>query len=240
MKVGLFLQDNRLSIKERDKAFYKTLQMVNENKLDLLVFPEHFYCPDDETINSLNFICYEGEECHQNQIIDIFKKYAQIANCPIVGSKADDGCFIYGLFISPFDDTFKWYGKHIATLNSSFDLGDYDECLEEIFKPIEYKGYKIGMTICYDSNQPIFSKAYGDIDLLINMTGGHVDYKKWSIYQRTRALENKCNYLCTMAYFNENAKNKSYVFGYDGFGKKLPYTIINDKSCKENYLGNGL
>ena len=72
-------------------------------------------------------------------------------------------------------------------------MGDYEEAIEEIFTPIEYKGFRIGITICYDSNKSIFSKAYDDIDLLLNLTGGHVDYKKWSIYQRARALENKCN-----------------------------------------------
>lgn len=84
---------------------------------------------------------------------------------------------------------------------------------------MECNGFKIGVTICYDSNKSIFSAAYGDVDLLINLTGGHVDNKKWIIYQKARALENWCNYLCTMAYFSDTARNRSYVYGFDGYGK---------------------
>ncbi|WDC83410.1 carbon-nitrogen hydrolase family protein [Caloramator sp. mosi_1] len=227
MKIGLFLQEITLPKKKKDKIFYETLNLARDNNLDLLVFPEHFYCPEDEELENYAYLSYEIEEnieeCDFDKIIDTFKKYSEIANCPILVSRADKYGFIYALYVSPYEENIKWYGKHIATDFSVFDITDYEEAVKEIFMPIDYKGYKIGVTICYDSTKPLFSrfyKAYGDIDILINLTGGHVDYKKWSIYQKARALENKCYNLCTMAYYDEGKRNKSYVFAYDGFGKK--------------------
>lgn len=240
MKIGLFLQDNRLSIDEMNKHFNKVLKDAKENKLDLLVFPEHFYCPDESRLENLNYVDYGDDSCNYTEIIDILRKYAKKANCPIIVSRSDLSGFIYGLFISPFEEEIKYYGKHIATELSSFDLGDYKEVVNDIFYPIEYKGYNIGITICYDSNNPLFSRCYDDVDILINLTGGHVDYKKWYIYQRARALENKCNYLCTMAYYRENAKNDSYVFGFDGYGKTLDFININNYESLERNTPNGL
>ncbi|MBD7914799.1 hypothetical protein H9660_06535 [Clostridium sp. Sa3CUN1] len=206
MKIGLFLQDTRLSIEEMNKNFDRVLKNAKKNNLDLLVFPEHFYCPDELELENLNYLNYGDDSSNANEIVDILRKYAKKANCPIIISRSDFNGFIYGLFISPFEEGIKYYGKHIATQISSFDLEDYKEVVNDIFYPVEYKGYNIGITICYDSNNLLFSKCYDDVDILINLTGGHVDYKKWYIYQRSRALENKCNYLCTMAYYRENAK----------------------------------
>jgi predicted amidohydrolase len=235
----MFLQDTTLSKKSLNKYFYETLNLANKNKLDLLVFPEHAYCPEDEKLDNLAFLSY-GDECDYEAIANIYYNYAEIAGCPIIFSRSDKYEFIYAIYVSPIDGEVKWYGKHIATFNSSFDLSDYEENMDYIFSPIEYKGYKIGMTVCYDVTKPLFSRSYKDIDILINLTGGHVDYKKWSIYQKARALENKCNHLCVMAYFDKSKKNKSYVFGFDGFGKKLDFTIINNKDYASNDLKNGL
>jgi len=65
------------------------------------------------------------------------------------------------------------------------------------------------------------------VDIIINSTGGHVDYKKWSYYQKVRAIENKCFTLCTMGYSDDKARNISYVFGYDPCGRHLKYSILN-------------
>lgn len=239
MKIGMFLQDQTLCVQSMNKTFYEILSYANQNKLDLLVFPEHAYCPEDEKLDDLAFLSYD-DGCDYETIADIYLNYAKIAGCPIIFSRCDKYDFIYAIYVSPFNGEIKWYGKHIATYNSSFDLSDYEECMEYIFSPIEYKGYKIGITVCYDVTKPLFSRSYGDVDILLNLTGGHVDYKKWSIYQRARALENRCNHLCTMAYFNRQLRNKSYVFGFDGFGKKLNYTIINNNKYTGNDLKNGL
>ena len=55
MKVGMFLQDRTLPVAQMNKTFYNVLQIANESKLDLLVFPEHMYCPDDKILDELSF-----------------------------------------------------------------------------------------------------------------------------------------------------------------------------------------
>ncbi|MDK2905036.1 MAG: hypothetical protein PWR12_1112 [Eubacteriaceae bacterium] len=244
MKIGMVLQDTRLTIEKMDAAFDEVLKSARENKLDLLVFPEHFYCPDEARLAQLAFLNYPQEdggiEGDFDEIGDIFKEYAKAAGCPVLASRADKYGFIYALCVSAEEGIIKWYGKHIATNISAFQTGDYDTAIDKYFNAFELNGFKIGITICYDSNKSLFSAAYGEVDLLINLTGGHVDYKKWSIYQKARALENRCNNLCTMAYFDSNARNKSYVFGFDGYGKKLPYQLANDNRYLNNDRADGL
>ena len=194
-----------------------------------------------EGLAFLNYSNESGEEeCHWDEIIKVYKSYSKKSNCPILISRCDKYGYIYALCVSPHDDQIKWYGKHIATGFSAFDMTDYSSIKEVLFRPMECNGFKIGVTICYDSNKPIFSAAYGDVDLLIDLTGGHVDNKKWIIYQKARALENWCNYLCTMAYFSDTARNRSYVYGFDGYGKKLPYQVENHKNDQSNDLPNRL
>ena len=65
------------------------------------------------------------------------------------------------------------------------------EIAKDLFDPILFKGYLIGMTICYDCNHALFSRMYGiyGIDLIINSTGGNVVYDKWFKYNKVRAIE---------------------------------------------------
>ncbi len=92
-----------------------------------------------------------------------------------------------------------------------------------MFEPIIYKGYRIGMTICYDCNHSLFSRIYGlqNIDILINSTGGDVVYDKWYKYNKVRAIENSSYNFVTMG-GNGLVKNpKAYVYGFNPNGKEL-------------------
>lgn len=246
MKVGLFLQDKTINEETAEKEFYNVLKLAKDGKVDLFVFPEHAWTPFDNELNDLPLLNYDGEENKAEEILKIVTDIAKTANCAVILCRADDNGAIYSYYVNPFakdgETMDKYYIKHVATSMSAFDVQDYEDEIKYFFDPIIFKGFKIGQTICYDATFPLFSRMYGlnKVDLIINSTGGHVDYKKWSYYQKARALENSCNVLCTMAYFEECARNQSYVFGYDSNGKKLEYSILGSRGYKSNSIKNVL
>lgn len=234
MKIGLYLQDRTLQGKKAEKEFYRTLDSVAKANLDMFVFPEHVYSPYNDELYSLNLCDYsDGETADTERIEDIVLEIGKKAGCPVIFSSSDSHDMIYSYYANPNatdDETYlNYYVKHIATSFSAFEFSDYAEMQDNLYTPVLYKNYRIGQTICYDSTQPLFSRAFGvnGVDIIINSTGGHVDYKKWSYYQKVRAIENKCFTLCTMGYSDTGARNKSYVFGYDPLGKELKYNILN-------------
>ena len=71
-----------------------------------------------------------------------------------------------------------WTAQLTACGRSCLGFENYPSMAPIIFDPINYKGFLIGMTICYDCNHALFSRMYGiyGIDLIINSTGGNVVY----------------------------------------------------------------
>ena len=246
MKIGLYLQDNTVDLETAKDEFYATLKLVKNAKLDLFVFPEHAWTPFDDELEDLAVLSYDDSGHDIDAIRGIIKRIAELAECAVIFSRADKEGAIYSCFVNPYakkgETIDKFYLKHVATSLSALDLSNYEENLEDLFCPVFLNGFKLGQTICCDSAMPLLSRAYGlsQVDLIINCTGGHVDYKKWSYYQKSRAIENQCSILCTMAYFDNDAKNSSYVFGYDSYGKKSDYSILGNGKNKSINLRNAV
>ena len=246
MRVGLYLQDKTVAEKSVEKQFWEMIKQVRNSRIDLLVFPETAYAPFENQVWNLNLFEYPNEESQAEAIIELVDDLARKVGCAVVYSGIDRDDVIFSCFVNPFakkgETEVKLYYKHVATNYSAFDLADYDDIIDELFEPILLNGFKIGLLICYDSNFPLFARSYGKngIDVLINSTGGHVDYKKWSYYQKARAIENRATLLCTMSYYTADAKNNSYIFAYDKYGKTLPYKMLWHQSTNPNPLPCGV
>ena len=244
MRIGLFLQD--LENENWKKRYDEVLALCNKAKLDLLVFPENTLCPNMDELEGCDIfdIENEGYEIIKNHTLDISRQ----AGCAIIFCHFTNFGQIYSVYGNEYNETNDTcthdYIKYTATEESTFDMKtplNHDDFGYD-FIPISLKGHKIGRTICYDSTFPLFSRMYGleNIDLLINSTGGHVDYKKWSYFQKVRAIENKCFNLCVMANYDNSMKNKSYVFAYDRFGCKLPLAIVTSSGLVKNVTDNSI
>ena len=136
------------------------------------------------------------------------------------------------------DEMWAFIYKHTMTDLSPFDYEDYNELADAIFEPVNYRGIKLGFTICYDSNHPVFSRMFGlnGVDVIINSTGGNVVRDKWYKYQQARAIENNCYNFVTMGQ-EDVGKNNSYVFGFSPKGKELKPTNIMKKTNEFNEAG---
>lgn len=247
LKVGMFLQMRGLPQeafnapqskvinaiddlrKRAEVEFDKTMKLVKTSDLDLLVFPESCKVPDRYF-----------DEIPEEDFEDLASVYEQIAlkisreigKAVIVGFEdcLDEGeCMITNAYANAHaldnETGLTHYDKHTMVERSPFDFEDYmDYGVCGYFPVIKLKGYKIGMTICYDCNHAPFSRIYGmqGVDLLINSSGQDLDFYKWYKYNKVRAIENDCFNLVVDGYIVDQKKQGAYALGYNPEGKELP------------------
>ena len=117
------------------------------------------------------------------------------------------------------------------TNHSAFEWENYAELCERMFQPILFHGWRIGMTICYDSNFPIFSRMYAKqgVDLLVNSTGYDAKKSKWFKYHKVRSIENHCNSVVTMRFDEDTKKGNPPTYCFNRQGCSVaPETLVDD------------
>ena len=229
LKVGLYIQEfepsNKKECEKVKNQFYKTIENVRDSDIDLLVFPETSFRPDDFPSTDVKEIATEISK--------------MVGRAVIVGFWTSN-YMICGVFANAFnkegESKTAVYYKHIFTKRSPFEVDDYGTDIDEYFPIVDFKGLKLGMTICYDLTQPVFSRKYGKdgVDIIINTTGSDVNIRKWSAYLKTRAIENNCYALCVDGYsLIKKQKGKTeqgmIALGYNSKGQRL-----SSKSLKTN------
>ena len=232
IKVAMYLQTEKFKNK---KSFERALPIMKSSEADIIVFPEHCYVPERRKITSLDISLLED----QNKIYDFCLKLSEQIGKAVIVSSHYKYYTIFSIFANAKhlknETKVKLYIKHTMCHTSCFDFQDYTDVASELFKPIIYKGYSIGMTICYDCNHALFSRIYGmyGVDLIINSTGGNVIYDKWFKYNKVRAIENNCYILVTMG--GDDKKDNNYVLGFNKNGGLLyPKNPYGDSSKHNN------
>ena len=238
LKVCMYLQTNKV---KSESYYQKHMEIVKKSDVDLVVFPECCYFPGVEELWELD--CADVDD--MDRIFDIvFEVSEYIGRAVVINSYDKYGC-IFSVYANAFaseDDTeCKIYIKHAMTDCSAFEFSDYPEAVKDgYFQPMKYKGYHIGMTICYDCNHSIFSRMYelsGGVDLIVNSTGGDVIYDKWYKYNKVRAIENSCYALVTMGGDGTTSHSKNYVYGFNPNGGELQPVNLNGSSLEQNVSG---
>lgn len=230
LKVGLYLQTDELKNKIE---FTKAIEIVKSSDLDIFVLPEFSYVPFVSLINNLDLYIQDDIDKIRDACLDLSEELGKA----VIVSSIDKYGTIFSYFANAYADEtetlYSMYIKHTMTPFSAFDMEEYKECSEWLFDPILYKGYRIGMTICYDCNHSLFSRMYGlkDVDVIINSTGGDIVYDKWYKYNKVRAIENSCYNFVTMGGTGKVANPHAYVYGFNQNGKELtPYNLINGRT----------
>ena len=195
------------------------MNLIKKEDFNILVFPETCFTPFTMDMRSKSIF----DNNHQQDLIEDCLDLSKFINKSVVISTIDSNNVLFSVYAnanaSNNETVSRIYIKHTMTDNSPFIDEKYVEFIEELFTPIIFKGYSIGLTICYDCNHAPFSRMYGlqDVDLIINSTGGDIVYDKWYKYNKARAIENKCFNLVTMGGFEEN-KNKNFTYGFNPNG----------------------
>lgn len=234
IKVAMYLQTNE---RKNMDAFQEILPVMKEADADIIVFPEDCYIPGIETITNTDILI------DTEKIFSVCMDLSREIGKAVIISSYDKYDTIYSVFANadPLkgETDISLYIKHTMCGSSCLEFQDYPEFAAKLFDPILYRGYRIGMTICYDCNHALFSRMYGmyGIDLIINSTGGNVVYDKWFKYNKVRAIENHCYTLVTMGGDEGNGKSSNYVYGFNKNGGCLiPVNLCGDSS-KQNVPG---
>lgn len=235
MRIGLYLQTMQAHTPE---MFSGAMNVAKKADIDILVFPENCYCPEIEDLWQYDVSIPEDVD----KIFDYCLSLSEEIGKAVVFSAED----VYGTLYSVFannkatkaETQCSLYIKHTMTNASVFEFDNYPIMSEWMFQPIIYKGYKIGLTICYDCNHAPFSRAWGKqgVDIIINSTGGDVVYDKWYKYNRVRSIENNCYSFVTMGGAGTAENPHTYVYGFNREGKELPFTNLMKKTDKANEI----
>lgn len=220
LKVGLYLQTDEV---RNPKDFKEAMALAEGSDVDIIVFPEDCYTPFIENIWKGDIL--DGHDV--DQMIESCLSLSRDIGKPVIIGAADKYNTLFNIYANnnaEEDDTLTAiYVKHTMTVFSAFDFVDYTKSLETSFPIIKLKSHKIGMTICYDCNHPMFSRVYGiqGVDIIINNTGGDVIFDKWYKYNQVRSIENHCYSFVTMGGTGTAAKPKCFVYGFSPRGKEL-------------------
>ena len=213
LRVCMYLQTED---EQEKKPFEKAMRVVKANKIDILVFPEFCYVPFLEDVSFPNIL----SERDYHSFVKKAEQLSRGLGCALIVNAEDIKGHIYSIYVNAGakgnETRHALYMKYTMTHCSAFETENYPEVIESLFRPIELKGYKIGMSICYDCNHSLFSRIYGlqGVDLILNSTGGDVVYSKWYRYNKARAVENHCFNLVTMGGYTEH----NYVYGFNRLG----------------------
>ena len=191
-------------------------KIVKDNKIDLLVFPEMHDSTNDLGLKDL----IDGEP----EIVGYEMNWAKDLDCAMIMGMIDEKGTIFNVFVNPKakgnETKSHIYIKHTMTDYSAFEWDNYSKLSKRMFQPVLFHDWRVGMTICYDSNFPIFSRMYGKqgIDLIVNNTWKDANKSKWFKYHKVRSIENQCVSVVTM-FCDESTKSSNlptYCFNKKG------------------------
>ena len=238
LKVCMYLQCDEL---KNRKEFNRAAEIIRKSDIDILVLPETCYVPNISKLNDVDIAA--GDDC--KKVDDFCIDLSKDLGCAVVVSTCDKYGTLYSVFANAFADEEEvsclFYIKHTATECSAFDFENYSDFIDRgMLDPFNFKGFRIGLTICYDCNHAIYSRMYelhGGVDLILNSTGGDVVFDKWFKFNKCRAIENHCYELVTMGGDGTVKNPHCYVYGFNPNGGQLKPVNLNGPSDVLNYPG---
>ena len=168
IKVAMYLQTYKYHNDYNE--FNRIVSVMKKSDADIIVFPENCYIPHVNELNSSDITSVDD----LNKINDICLALSDKLGKAVIVSSVDSYGTIFSVFAnakaSENETEVELYIKHTMCDCSCLEFSNYPELAGMIFNPINYRGYLIGMTICYDCNHALFSRMYGmyGIDLIIN------------------------------------------------------------------------
>lgn len=217
LNIGLFQYDilweniaeNKLKI-ERSIASFK-------EEIDLLILPETFL-----TGFTKNGPSYAIE--HDNETLDWLRNMSvkyQTAICGSVYFKKDQNYTNRFLFVHPNGQIDHYDKRHLFSLGGEAD--QYTAGTQQTI--INYLGWKISPTVCYDLRFPVWMRNKQlSYDLLINVANWPAKRNlAWTTLLAARAIENQC-----------------YSIGVNRVGKDQYGITYEGNSQAFNYLGEPL
>ncbi len=203
-------QNNRENIKNRLESL--------TNTTDLVVLPEVF------TSGFAAGASWTEEELSDlSETLSWMKSVSSELNFALAGSTVwpDKDAMRNRLYFSEPDGKVSFYDKchlfRMAGENKRYVAGTEK-------KVIEFRGFRILLTICYDIRFPVFCRNTGDYDLILCVANWPKQrHEAWQTLLKARAIE-----------------NQAYVVGVNRVGEDGKGLQYDGGSCVLDYEGNSL
>lgn len=198
-----------------------------------LVVPHHDgRSPREYAAEELRRQCHAGQidlvvfgECFFNEValVDVVSRVGVMADelrTPVLGGMWTTEQHIAAGFVNPRptagDTEQHLYLKHFSTPNEPYTLPQYGDAVDPMFRPISFRGRKLGVSICHDMFFGLLSHQFhaGGATALFNLTGENVQPTKWRCVGRGRSVEIGGAFFCTMDH-KEGRTGSGFAFGYD-------------------------
>lgn len=217
MKLKVLLVQNSAIIGNKSATFNNVQSLLDKytkEKPDFIIFPEvwsvGWYCKnfhkESETIENsvtINFLKEIAQSFNSNVIggslILQRDTYKYTNTCPVISKK--------GKLLTTYDK------MHLFSHKGS-EENKYIKTGDEL-TIVNYKGTKIGLSICYDIRFPELFREYSrhGVEVFVNMAAwSNKKLEHWQIMHRARAIENQC-YMITVDQTGKISENE-YNLGY--------------------------
>ena len=197
-----------------DKLEKEIKEFLKKENIDLLIFPEGYI------------------KCNFNQALDKVKKLSKKFNTAVLSGVETDEGYQIAIFYNPHPQKGETkrhiYIKHSSANKLAYEYPNYQGKGDKMFDPIIIKGKKLGVMICHDMFFPLVphNMVKRGSEILIDLTGGNVNFQKWKNVIKGRSIENRRIFLCTMGY-NPQGKQRSFCFAYEN-GKVIPLLVFKN------------
>ena len=224
IKVVLCVPDSTQSETKREKWEDEVKRFAIQKNADLIVFPEG-YIYNCKLNNAVSEVCK-------------LSKRMEVA--VLSGVESKEG-YQVAIFYNPKHEDVETekhiYIKHSSAGKLAYEFESYKGRFDQMFKPIIFRGRKIGVMICHDMFFPLITHNLikNGAEILVDLTGGNVISQKWCNIIKARSLEIRGPFLCTMGY-NNNDRRKSTCIAYDN-GKKIIFQYFQNGKEVESFDG---
>ncbi len=199
MKLKVLLVQNSTIIGNKKATFeniHSLLLPYSDEKIDFIILPE---------VWSIGWYCSnfpkEAETLDNSESIAQLKDIALGYNANVIGGsiilKRGNTCTNTCPVISAKGHLVTTYDKMHLFSHKGSEENKYITTGNEL-KILNYKGTKIGLSICYDIRFPEIYREYSKhgVEIFVNMAAwSNKKPEHWEIMHRARAIENQCHMI---------------------------------------------
>lgn len=218
LKVGLLVAPVPQSLDEAVKVLREKAKASREAGRRLLVAPEGFLSWGEKKI---------PKEKAWGQLENVA---AQIGIALACGYQTPGGGELM-LWYDPVTSVKRKYRKHSMSTKKEMapNQKDWETAIEHYLFTIPLDGWQVNPQICHDLSMPFLpeaAKPQGGIDILLNISGSNVVWKKWATYLQARAVQLNAHVLCCM-HHEPLGNNAGMAAHFTPFGERALLCLSN-------------